>query len=320
MKNSLLCLHLKDVIKMKIIKATLSIALLATSALALSSTAALAHNHKAEQHKMDHHADKTALDMALSSQTDEVKKRYQYRHPKETLTYFGITPGMTVAEVLPGGGWYSKVLLPYLGPEGKLVGVDYSYDMWKVWRGDNEKAAKFLAERKTWTSTWTEEAKTWTTKDSAAIDAFSFGAVPKQLNGTIDAFLWVRAIHHLGRFEDKGQYRMPALKEMYTALKPGGIVGIVQHRAPEESDDAWAIGKNGYIKQSAVIANMKAAGFELVGTSEINANALDKPTNEDFVWRLPPSFATSKDDVKKHDVMAAIGESDRMTLKFRKPK
>jgi predicted methyltransferase len=298
-----------------IIKTAVSIALLTTSALTLTSTSVIANHHK-----MSHHVDLAKLDMALAAQSDEVKARYQYRHPKQTLEYFGITPGMTVAEIFPGGGWYSKILLPYLGSEGKFIGVDFSLDMWKTWRGDNEKSKGFLEDRKTWAAQWLEDAKDWRTKDSASLDAYAIGAMPQEIKGSVDAFLFFRGMHHLNRFEDKGSYRMPAMKEVYTALKPGGIFGIVQHRAPEQNSEKWAVGKSGYVKQSEVIKLAKAAGFELVGTSEVNANALDKPTEDDYVWRLAPSLSTSRDDAAKRKVMAAIGESDRMTLKFRKPK
>ncbi|MFM7784669.1 MAG: methyltransferase, partial [Gammaproteobacteria bacterium] len=109
-----------------------------------------------------------------------------------------------------------------------------------------------------------------------------------------------------------------ALADIRTLLKPGGIVGVEAHRAPESAPDAWASGEQGYVKQSAVIAAFQTAGFELVGSSEMNANPKDQPTEQDSVWRLPPSLATSKDDPELRAAMQAIGESDRMTLKFRK--
>jgi len=110
-----------------------------------------------------------------------------------------------------------------------------------------------------------------------------------------------------------------ALADMKKLLKPGGIVGVEQHRAPEDQPDASTKGERGYLKQSAVIAAFQAAGFELVDKSEINANPNDKPSAEDVVWRLPPTLATSKDNPELKAQMEAIGETDRMTLKFRKP-
>ncbi len=101
-------------------------------------------------------------------------------------------------------------------------------------------------------------------------------------------------------------------------LAEDGLVGVVQHRAPESASDEWADGSKGYLKQSAVIAMFEQAGFELVAQSEINANPKDQPGADDFVWRLPPSLRTSRDDPALREAMLAIGESDRMTLTFRK--
>jgi len=125
-------------------------------------------------------------------------------------------------------------------------------------------------------------------------------------------------LHNLARFEDEGGYMTKALTDTHALLKPGGIVGVVQHRGPESNTDEWADGNNGYLKQSAVIAMMDKAGFDPVDTSEINANAKDKPSNEDIVWRLPPTLGTSKDNPELKATLTAVGESDRMTLKFKK--
>jgi len=294
------------------------LALLGAVTTAPIATSAFADHHGGGHNDMKAHA---ALEMALAAQPDETKARYQYRHPKETLDFFGIKPGMTVGEILPGGGWYSKILLPYLGVKGKLIGVDYSLAMWTVWRGED--AVDFLEARKTWADTWAADASKWREeigpKISADVSAFALGAVPENIAGTLDAMLIIRGMQHLNRFEDKGEFRGPGLKDIYTALKPGGIVGIVQHRAPEANSDDWANGSNGYLKQTSLIENMKAAGFELVAASEVNANPKDKPTEEDFVWRLPPSLAGTKDKPELRAKNIEIGESDRMTLKFRKP-
>ena len=110
-----------------------------------------------------------------------------------------------------------------------------------------------------------------------------------------------------------------ALADAYGALRPGGIVGVVQHMAPEDADDAWADGSAGYLKKSAVIATLEGAGFELVAESDINVNPQDQPTAEDMVWRLPPTLYGSRDNPEQAAAMNAIGESTRMTLLFRKP-
>src|SRR5690606_27198267 len=118
-------------------------------------------------------------------------------------------------------------------------------------------------------------------EDDAEVVAVHYGEFPEDLAGTADVVLVVRALHHLMRLEDQGGYLTKALEDMKTVLKPGGIVGVVQHRAPETSSDAWARGDAGYVKQSAVIAAFEKAGFEFVGSSEINANPKDQPTEQD---------------------------------------
>lgn len=263
--------------------------------------------------------DGARIEAALSSQAAEVQARYKWRHPRETLEFFGIEPGMTVVDVLPGGdGYYSKILIPYLGEKGRVVGADYSVPMWSLFGAFvNE---EFLAKKATWAADWTATAEGWRTgADSAAVGAVVFGSIPESAKGTADAVLMFRAMHHFNRLEDEGGFRTGALKDTMDLLKPGGVVGVVQHRAPEANSDNWAEGDNGYLKQSQLIAAFEAAGFEVVGTSEINANPADQPSESDSVWRLPPTLATSKDNAELRAQMEAIGESDRMTLKFRKP-
>lgn len=260
------------------------------------------------------------LEAIVAAQPDETKARYKYRHPRETIEFFGIEPGMTVAEVLPGGGWYSKILMPYLGDKGKLIGIDYSIDMWSKFGGFAN--AEFLEGKETWAETFVVGAveNNWQANTMGAIDAFAFGSRDTSLDGTVDVVMAVRAMHHLNRFNsDEKNYMTEALADAYALLKSGGIFAVVQHRAPEGSSDEWANGDNGYVKESAVIEWAQAAGFELVGDSGINANPLDVPTEDDFVWRLPPSLNTSRDDAALREKMVAIGETDRMTLKFRKP-
>jgi predicted methyltransferase len=255
------------------------------------------------------------LDAVLASMPDEEKARYAARHPKEMLEFFGVTPGMTVVEVLPGGGWWTKILLPYLGDEGRVVGADYPLTMWAKF-GDY---APDPEKQKNWPTTWPAEAAAWCEEDCAKAEAFAYGSAPESLKGSVDAVLMFRALHHFSRLDDEGGYYGAALKETFDLLKPGGVVGVEQHRAPAANSDAWADGENGYLKQDAVIARFKAAGFEFVGSSELNANPKDQPTEKDFVWRLPPSYATSGKDPALKAQMEAIGESDRMTLLFRKP-
>jgi predicted methyltransferase len=154
--------------------------------------------------------------------------------------------------------------------------------------------------------------------DDATVGAFQYGSVPDSMAGTVDVVLAVRALHHFMRLEGDGGYMTKALDDMKKLLKPGGIVGVEQHRAPESSSEDSAKGDRGYVKQSAVIAAFEKAGFELVEKSELNANPKDQPSDKDVVWRLPPTLAMSKDNPALKAQMEAIGETDRMTLKFRK--
>lgn len=261
-------------------------------------------------------ADSERLAAVLAAQPEEVQARYVYRHPQETLEFFGIEPGMTVLEALPGGGWYTKVLLPYLGAEGHLIGADYAADMYPLFGFFPD---EFIAAKQTWAADWTKEAETWGGDDSASVSAFAFGSMPESAKGTADAVVLIRALHNLNRFESQGAYRSAALKDAYDVLKPGGIVGVVQHLAPADKPDEWADGNRGYLKQDHVIKFMQDAGFEFVASSDINLNPKDQPGDEDIVWRLPPSLATSKDNPELAEQYNAIGESSRMTLKFRKP-
>lgn len=256
------------------------------------------------------------LGAVLAALPESEKARVTARHPQEMLEFFGIAPGMTVVEALPGGGWWSRILLPYLGAEGTLVGADYPLDMWAKF-GDY---APDPQKQKNWPVEWVAEAANLCATDCARIEAFAYGAVPASLQGKVDAVLMFRALHHFSRLDATGGFYDDALKETFDLLKPGGIVGIEQHRAPAAHADSWANGDNGYLKQDAVIARFVAAGFEWVGSSEMNANAKDQPTEQDTVWRLPPTLDTGSEDPDVRARLEAIGESDRMTLLFRKPR
>jgi predicted methyltransferase len=255
-----------------------------------------------------------ALMKVIDARSAEDRARDGDRHPAETLDFFKLEPGMTVAEALPGGGWYTRILAPYLGGDGALYGVSYADRMWPMFSFADE---EWVASRIEETGKFPERVAEFTDNGIRA-SGFSFESVPPKAVGTVDRVLMIRALHNLNRFEQEAGTRTRALKSVRSLLKDDGLVGVVQHRAPESADDAWADGSKGYLKQSAVIAMFEEAGFQLVARSEINANSMDKPGPEDMVWRLPPSLRTSGDNPELRAAMEAIGESDRMTLLFRK--
>ncbi|PLW66805.1 class I SAM-dependent methyltransferase [Pseudohalioglobus lutimaris] len=255
-----------------------------------------------------------ALVQVVESRSAQERARDGARHPVETLTFFQVEPGMTVAEALPGGGWYTKILAAYLGAEGTLYGVNYTDRMWPMFGFATE---DWVKERVAATAQFPTQVKDFTDNGIAA-KGFTFNTVPPEASGSVDRVLMIRALHNLSRFEADAGTLSQALAAVRGMLKDDGLVGVVQHRLPESASDEAADGSRGYLKQSAVIALFDKAGFELVAASEINANAMDKPGPEDTVWRLPPSLRVSEDNPEEKAANQAIGESDRMTLLFRK--
>ncbi|MFT6366792.1 MAG: putative methyltransferase [Halioglobus sp.] len=221
---------------------------------------------------------------------------------------------MTVAEALPGGGWYTNILASYLGADSTLYGINYPDKIWPLFSFSNE---KMIADRVASTAMFPTLVGGFTQSGIAA-KGFTFETAPEELNSTVDRVLLIRALHNLNRFEASTGMRTQALSTVHRLLKDDGLVGVVQHRAPADADDTGADGSRGYLKQANVIATFEEAGFELVATSEINANSKDQPGADDIVWRLPPSYSGSQDNPAVKDAMTAIGESDRMTLTFRK--
>ena len=253
------------------------------------------------------------LNAVLASRSDEDKVRDDARQPLETLTFFQIKPGMTIAEALPGGGWYTRILANYLGQDGTLYGVNYPDSLWPML---SYASPEWIAERIAASQNFTAKVATFTDNGITA-QGFTFDTVPPEVEGTVDRVLLIRALHNLNRFQQKAGTRSQALAATHAMLKQDGLVGVVQHRAPATASKEWADGNKGYLNEVAVIAMFAEAGFALVAQSEINANPMDQPSGEDNVWQLPPSLRGNNDD-EQHDAMVAIGESDRMTLLFRK--
>jgi predicted methyltransferase len=262
------------------------------------------------------HADDSpdTLAQVIAARSAEEKARDGARHPQETLEFFRLESGMTVVEGLPGGGWYTRILANYLGADGVLYGVSYPDRLWPMLRPDSP---EWVAERIVGTGQFPAEVATYT-ENGITARGFTFETVPPEVAGTVDRVLLIRALHNLNRFEEQAGTRSRALAAVHTMLKDDGLVGVVQHRAPETASGEWANGDRGYLNQAAVVVMFEEAGFELVAESEINANPLDQPTGEDEVWRLPPSLRGSEDNPEQLAAMLAIGESDRMTLLFRK--
>ena len=263
-------------------------------------------------------SDAPSLEALLDAQPDEVKARYAHRHPQETLEFIGIEPGMTVVEGLPGRGWYTKILVKYLGSDGCLIGANYEMDMWPLFPFGTD---EFVAGMAKWLETFKSDASGWAGDDGAMVDAFVFGSLPESMHGSADVVFFPRVLHNLANFQNAGEgpFLETALADAFNVLKPGGVFGVVQHEARESMSDEFADGSHGYLKKSFVIEQAANAGFEFVAESGINENPLDVPGEDDIVWRLPPSYATSGDDAEKRAAFEAIGESHRMTLKFRKP-
>ncbi len=233
--------------------------------------------------------------------TDQNRQRDHYRHPAQTLAFFGLQGDMTVVEISPGGsGWYTEILAPILKDDGKLYAAHYALN--PPHRYYRNSLGQYL-------------------QKLAAHDEVYRGVVVTQLQppiavetapaGTADMALTFRNVHN---WMESG-HAQAVIYEAFKSLKPGGIFGVVEHRAkPGASLDMMI--ESGYVTEAKVIELVQAAGFELVERSEINANSKDSADHPEGVWTLPPSLRLGDE---QRDHYLAIGESDRMTLKFRKP-
>ncbi len=224
--------------------------------------------------------------------------RDPYRHPAETLEFFGIEPTMSVVEYGPGGGWYTKVLYPWIAPHGRYMALQG--DTGPLAEGQTPWAVRFKARA---VADWGMEAD--------KITAFESDEIPEELLGTVDRVLIFRSLH--GMME--GTTASRELRVIRALLADDGMVGIVQHRAPENAPYSYTNGSMGYLRQTDVISLFELNGFKLVAASEINANPDDPADWPDGVWTLPPSLDLGEQDRERY---MAIGESDRMTLLFRK--
>jgi predicted methyltransferase len=248
----------------------------------------------------------TALQNALASETrDEDRARDAFRHPAETLNFFQVKPEHTVLEYAPGGGWYTRLLVPYIAPNGRYLAMNGDSDA----RTYRDRASE--ARSKGWTERFPAVAAEWTGMPAEKITAFESDEVPEDVTGQVDRVVIFRSMHGLLN----GNRADTELRAIRSLLKDDGMVGVVQHRA--KADAPWEIshGTRGYLKEAQVIALFALHGFELAGKSEINANAKDPANWEGGVWTLPPVLRYEEENRAQYE---AIGESDRMTLLFRK--
>ncbi len=252
-----------------------------------------------------------ALDAVLAhARRDADRARDEFRHPGETLRFFEVEPNHTVVEALPGGGWYSRILVPYTQDEGRYLAINYPMPVYEQIFGDRLNDG-LRARLEGWEESFPIQSAEW---GGFADGAFRFGGVPEEFVGQADRVLYIRALHNMAR---TGNLDV-AVNDAYALLRPGGLVGVVQHRAPYDEVDERADGNRGYLRQADVIDAFEAAGFELVAASDINANPFDTADYDVGVWALPPS---NRGDADEEDIppLQSVGESDRMTLKFRKP-
>ena len=234
--------------------------------------------------------------------------RDPYQHPAETLTFFGLGPNMTVVEILPGRGWYTSILAPYLAKNGgKLYAA--SYDPQNATEDQRAVLGEYMTR-------FLKYPETFGTIQMSVMSPSSGQIAPP---GSADLVL---AINNVNAFMAEG-YAEQAFKSFFVALKPGGVLGVEQHRARSNGLQDPQAGA-GYVQEEYIKLLAKEAGFEFVGASEINSNPKDTKDHPFGVWTLPPVLRTAPlgmDDDPHFDSAkyVKIGESDRMTLKFRKP-
>ena len=254
----------------------------------------------AEAEGVDASMDQLMQAIAHPDRPEAQRARDGARNPYDTLSFFGIEPNMTVIELSPGGGWYSEILARYLKDEGQLIAAHWDLegdvsDMYRRVRGQYDERFS------------NQEAY----GDVVVIPFSPPEKVALGEPGSADVVLSFRNMH--------SWQRSGALSAVFDAafevLKPGGVMGVVGHRLPEDREqDPEA--RSGYVHQSHVVTMAEASGFVLEAASEVNANPLDTADHPNGVWNLAPSLRVAEGDDKDY---AAIGESDRFTLKFKKP-
>ena len=273
------------------------------SAFLLFAAAAISQLVSAEMND----ATRSLVEAAIAGdhRSDDNKARDKYRKPLETLDFLGLDAGMTVVEIWPGGGWYSEILAPVLQTDGRFYAAQF--DINGPFGYQRRGLGAFL------------------TKAGAAPDLYRDMVItefemPYKIDiapqGSVDMILTFRNVHNLVmEYNGGGKYADLAFQVMFDTLKPGGILGVVDHEW-DDVDNEDPNSENGYISRARTIAMAEKAGFELAAESEILHNPKDSKDYPAGVWTLPPSYARGDEDREKY---AAIGESDRFLLKFVKP-
>lgn len=287
------------------------LALAAASGIALAAPAFADHHAAGEvdeahikdtAHFLKMHGEQ--LSAAINHPSREKDRvRDPYRHPLETLAFFHVGPEMKVGEYAPGGEWYSRLLGHYLGGEGQLVGLFFNPVLFSTdparQQGVRDAAAKFP-----------QDVASFTGLPAERFAGMTMETIPAEQKGTFDRILIIRMMHNIMRWN----FADSEIKAMRELLKDDGLIGIVQHRAKPDAPWSYANGTKGYVREQDIIDFMRINGFELVAASEINANPKDTADHKEGVWEMPPTLATKREDLK------GLGESDRMTLLFKKAK
>lgn len=267
----------------------------------LSAPAATAGHHEKGEAENHIHSAKASIEKAVSNnilRSERDMERDQYRNPVATLDFFEVQPNMTVAELGPSSGWYTRILGPLTAENGKYIALNNTPT-------PGERYERGMQ----WRETFIEHESGMFGHNASA--RFIGQTVPFAAPNSVDTVLIFRGMHgQIGRGDVNG-----LLAEVLETLKPGGVLGIVQHREHEDFDTDPKKTMRGYVKQSYIVDLVKKAGFELAATSEINANKKDPADWENGVWALQASKPIAEKDQKFRE----IGESDRMTLKFVKP-
>lgn len=249
-------------------------------------------------------ADGLAQVLAGSQRSDAARARDQFRHPTETLRFFGAHPGMTVVEIWPGKGWYTDILAPWLREKGVYYAAHFN---------PASSSAFFRDTRRDFIRHLAKRSDLFGKVNLSTFNPGGTEAIAPA--GSADLVLTFRNVHNW-YMRGGGEARVQAaFQTMFDALKPGGVLGVVEHRLPADrplTDQE----DSGYMREDVVVRAAEAAGFQLLASSAINANPLDTADHPAGVWTLPPTLRLGVQDREKY---LAIGESDRMTLKFIKP-